>query len=375
MTQNKRTPKSISQKLEDLDAHLFIVREHLNQLTESSSHLKVLSAELRTLVCWSSGTEGLLWRLVDEFSIDDKIFLHVPGDLIEDHPLAQGLQFLIVPIQRGGKGDPHLPPVHYSLKEIIKETQALIAGGKPFTHSYLIKAVSQQMGSAHEDEGLEEMLVNLKSIFINGVEPFVSVLATDAKLTLEVGERVLEKAEKKHNYNRHHHKREDGNLSIVVSLRIIKKVLGNIPLFIFQSDIGDIVISVSATPTGVKFSIKKHNIAVNELVAKYPDRFCEDEHMVFIFSYCSRTKQARTIVNGLASGLTSINDIGWMHVNDFSLDSTNNDYSDFIEQFYMFAYERLLSSKDSSDFSDLPPDGYGLWRYSDELDEEGAFPE
>lgn len=375
MAKNKRIPKPLSQKLNDLDDHLFIVREHLSKLNDSSSHLKVLSAELRTLVCWSSGTEGLLWRLVDELSIDDKLFLHVPGDLIEDHPLAQGLQFLIVRIQRGGKGDPRLPPYYYSLKEIIKEKQALVAGGKPFTHGYLIKAVSQQMGSAHEDEGLEEMLVDLKSIFINGVEPFVSVLATDAKLTLDIGERVLDNSEKTHNYKRRHHKHEYGNFSIVVSLRIIKKILGNITLFVFRSYIGDIVITISAIPTGVEFSIKKHDSIVGVFLAKYPDGFCEGDHIVSIFSYCSRTKQARTIVNGLAANLVTTKDIGWVHVSDFSLDSRNNSHSDFIEQFYMLAYERLLSSKDSSDISELPPNGYGIWKYSDELEEQGAFPE
>jgi hypothetical protein len=82
MSKNKRIPKTLSQKLDDLDAHLFIIRDHLSKLNESSSHLKILSAELRTLVCRSSGTEGLLWRLVDELKIDDRIFLHVPGDLI-----------------------------------------------------------------------------------------------------------------------------------------------------------------------------------------------------------------------------------------------------------------------------------------------------
>ena len=375
MAKNKRIPKTLSQKLNDLDDHLYIVREHLSKLNDSSSHLKVLSAELRTLVCWSSVTEGLLWRLVDELTVDDKIFLHVPGDLIEDHPLAQGLQFLIVPIQRGGKGDPRLPPYYYSFKEIIKETQALVAGGKPFTHEYLIKAVTQQMGSAHEDDGLEEMLVDLKSIFINGVEPFVSVLATDAKLTLDVGERVLEKAETKHNYKRHHHKREYGNLSIVVSFRIKQKVLGSITLFVFRSYIGDIIISISAAPTGVEFSIKKHGTIVGEFLAKYPDEFCEGDHVTFIFSYCSRTKQARTIINGLASNLINTKDMGWVHVSDFVLESNNNDHSDFIEQFYMLAYERLLSSKDSSDFSELPPNGYGIWKYSEEIEEQGVFPE
>ena len=257
MSKRKRIPKTLTEKLNDLDSHLFIVREHLTKLKESTSHLKVISAELRTLLCWSSGTEGLLWRLVDELNVDDKIFLHVPGDLIENHPLAQGIQFLIVPIKRGGKGDPRLTPHHYSLKEVIKERQALVAGGKPFKHEYLIKAVAQQMGTAHEDDGLEQMLVDLKSIFINGVEPYIPVLATNAELALEIGERVLQSAEKDKAYKRRHHKHEDGNISIVFSISIKQELSKNIPLFAFRSYVSGQNISIYLTPAGVEFFIKK----------------------------------------------------------------------------------------------------------------------
>jgi len=375
MSRRNRIPKSLFHKLDDLDAHLFIVREHFRKLNESTSHMKVLSAELRTLLCWSSGTEGLLWRLVDEVGIDDRIYLHVPGDLIEDHPLAQGLQFGIVPIQRGGKGDPQLPPDHYSFKSVIKERQALIAGGKPFKHEYLIKAIAQQMGSAHEDDGLEQMLIDLKSILINGLEPYILVMATNAELTLEVGERVLENAEKTRGYSRHHHKHDYGNLSVVAILRIKQQVLGSIPLFVLSSYVGNITISASATSTGVEFTVSKHNSIVGALVAEYPEEFTPGQHLAFIFSYCSRTKQARTIVSGTASPIINFCDIGWVHASDFSLEATDNKYIDILEKFYVLSYERLLSSKDSEGFTELPPNGYGLWKYSEELDERRTFPE
>ena len=101
-----RIPKTLEDKIGDLDSHLFLLREHRQGLSESRSHLKGMAAELRTLICYSSGTEGLLWRLVDELNVDDRLFLHIPGRLRRDHPLAQGLQFYIVPIQREGNGPP-----------------------------------------------------------------------------------------------------------------------------------------------------------------------------------------------------------------------------------------------------------------------------
>lgn len=161
MSARDRNRKSLEQKLLDLDAHMFLLRQHLHGLRDSASHLKGIAAELRTLVCKSSGTEGLLWRLAEELKVADDVALHLPGKLKQDHPLVRGLEFMIVPIFRAGKGDPRLAPGNYSLREVIKESEALAALGKPLTHEYLIKAIAQQMGSAHEDAGLETALTQL----------------------------------------------------------------------------------------------------------------------------------------------------------------------------------------------------------------------
>lgn len=120
--------------------------------------------------------------------------------------------------------------------------------------------------------------------------------------------------------------------------------------------------------------MKKHNTAVGELIAKYSDDYSSGQHSVFVFSYCSRTKQARSIVKGVASGLTSLKNIGWVHASDFTLDGADNSRSDIIEKYYVLAYEKLLSSEDAKGLSELPPNGYGLWKYSEELEERGVFP-
>ena len=369
-----RIPKTLDQKLSDLDGHLFLLREHLQGLRESSTHLKIISAELRTLVCFSSGTEGLLWRLLDELGINDSIFLHVPGKLKRDHPLARGLQFAIVPIQRGGKGDPQLTPNHYSLKYVIKECEALIVKGTPLAHEYLIKAISEQMGTAHEDDGLEPALVDLKSIFINGIEPFVPVLATDAELTLEIGERILEHAEKKLGFKRQHHKHSYGDISIVLRLRIKQLLAGRIILVVFRSYISSIDIICSAGPTGVTFILKKNNKNVGELLSKYPSEWKTGDDAVFVFSYCSRTSQARTITNGEAHEIVSSLYLGWFHASDLYLEHNNQKHIDLVEKQFLLTYQRLLSSEDSKGLRELPPNGYGLWKFSDEIEEQGVFP-
>jgi hypothetical protein len=202
MVMQRKVPKTVQQKIADLDDHLYLLRQHLNLLKDDEAHLKAISAELRVLVCFSSGTEGLLWRLVDELGVSDALYLHVAGNVNKNHPLAKGLNFVFVPIERGGQGDPALQPAYYSFRSIIKECEAVFVSGKGITHEYLIKAIAQQMGSAHEDDGLEPSLVDLGNIFLNGIQPYVPILAKDAEFILEIGERILQKAEKVLNFKK-----------------------------------------------------------------------------------------------------------------------------------------------------------------------------
>lgn len=284
-----RNAKSIEQKLVDLDAHIYLLRQHLHKLRDSKSHLKVIAAELRTLVCKSSGTEGLLWRLADELKVGDLVALHLPGKLKQDHPLVRGLEFMIVPIFRAGKGDPRLVPGNYSFRAVIKDTEALVALGKPLTHEYLIKAVAQQMGTAHEDDGLEPALVQLSAIFVNGVEPYLGVLAMDAELTLEVGERVLEVAESRGLLHRPSHSHDQGNVSVVVRVCRKQHLDSRVQLFRFHSYTSGVTVIGLATPTGVLFQLSKRKQPIVELLAPYPESCTLGEDAIAVLSYCSRT--------------------------------------------------------------------------------------
>jgi hypothetical protein len=192
MASPPRVPKTQSQRLRDLDDHLFLLREGVQKLERESAHLKAIAAELRLLVCISSGTEGLLWRLADDLQVSDVVHLHCACRVDKSHPLAEGLHFMVLPVWRAGQGDPRLVPDYYSLREIIKDCHAVVISGCGLTHEYLIKAIAQQMGSAHEDDGIEPALRDLGQIFFNGIEPYVQILARDADLALEIGDRVLD---------------------------------------------------------------------------------------------------------------------------------------------------------------------------------------
>lgn len=374
MASKDRTPKSLEQKLLDLDAHLFLLRSNLHKLRDSASHLKAIAAELRTLVCWSSGTEGLLWRMTKELGIEDEIALHLPGKLIQDHPLVRGLQFLVVPIRRAGKGDPRLEPGSYSLREVIKEGEALVAMGKPITHEYLIKAVAQQMGTAHEDEGLEPALTQLSSIFVNGVEPFFEVLAIDAELTLEVGERVLDAAESRSLLSRPAHSHDYGNVSVVVRLHRKQHLASRVQLFRLHSYVTSVTVRTYAAPTGIIFEVSKRGVIIAELRAPYPTDGVLGQDVVAVFSYCSRTREARTLTP--AGPSTPIRcDLGWVYAAELQLEEISESHKDILEQRFLLVFERLLSSRDVVELHDLPPNGYGLWKFNDELRAQGPFPE
>lgn len=195
MSRKDRPKKTLARKLRDLEDHLHFLKESMAKLMAGDeAYIKPLAAELRVLVCEASGTEGLLWRILDELKLHDPVHVHLAGNLKRDHPLAQGLQFAFAPVLRAGHGDPRLPPHLYSLKKIVKECEALVVLGTGYTHEKLIRAVAEQMGSAHEDDGAAPHLIALSETVISNQSSLITVLVSDSELVLEVGERALSAA-------------------------------------------------------------------------------------------------------------------------------------------------------------------------------------
>ena len=356
MSKKLKVEKTLRQKLSDLDDHLYLLRDHLHRLGEGMAHLKILSAELRTLICFSSGTEGLLWRLVEELKVADQIHLHVAGRVNADHPLARGLKFAIVPIQHGGLGDPRLPADYYFLKDVIKENDAVFIKGKGLTHEYLIKAISQQMGSAHEDEGLEYALDDLNRIFINGVQPYVGVLALDAELVLQVGERILEKAEIEMGYKRKARTRGYGDLSIIIRFGLKQILAGKKPVFSFESHISEIKIKCEAGPQSLVFSIIKRGQLAKEIRASYPEGWELRTDAVFSLEYSSEARRFHAITNDVSQDKGLDGDVGLLMANELIKKDTSRDIDEFAYSPFLLLYGRLISPKECLDLLNLPPD-------------------
>lgn len=204
MSRSNRIPKTLQRRLSDLDDHLFLLEEALTRLVDGeTAYLKSLAAELRVLVCDSSHTEGLLWRLAEEMNVPDPVHVHLLGNIVDHkHPLLPKPDFAFVPLFPAGQGDPRIRPNFYSLRKIIKNCEAVYISGEGITHETLIRHVAQQMGSAHEDDGVDPHLAELSEILFSGKQPFIQVLTSDAYLVLEVGERLIKQAEKIKDFER-----------------------------------------------------------------------------------------------------------------------------------------------------------------------------
>ena len=195
MSRANRVPRSLDELLRALDDHAYLAGEAALRLAAGeSAQLRSLAAELRTLVCWSSGTEGLLWRLVDQVGALDLVDIQLGGWVNESHPLAQGLSFVFVPMTRAGANDPRLPRRTASLKTVVKEAPAVYLHGRHYTHEDLIRSVAQQMGSAHEDDGLDPHLVALRDIVMGKADLLSNMMLIDADLVMEVAGRVFTSA-------------------------------------------------------------------------------------------------------------------------------------------------------------------------------------
>ena len=342
MARHSRIPKSLDEKIRDLDHHQFLLREGLHGLSRDPAYLKSIAAELRTLVCYSSGTEGLLWRIANELNVSDTILLEAAFSVNKDQPITAGLRFATIPLNRPGTAPPGITPELHSLKEIIKEYEAVHLSsfrGIAITHEYLIKAIAQQMGSAHEDDGVEPNIRRLQRLFFNGTQPYTPVLAFDAELALQVGERVLDHCENNLSYQRARREKEPGNVTLIVRCARVADLAGAVPLLTFRSEISEIEIRCVATPASFVFSFFKRNRAIDEVSLPFDSG---PDLTLFAVCYSSTLRQVRVVVNDVAATPLKC-DLGWLDAREIAQPMLHSGQEGFVRVDWAFAFERLLS--------------------------------
>lgn len=352
---NLKIKKTLQQNLADLDDHLYLIRDGLKKFQKTPAHIKVLAAELRLLMCsqnWGK-TEGLLWRMVGALNVSDEILLQVPGRLDLDDPLARGLRFYYFPVQYGSLGDSCIPPQMYSIENFIKTQEALYVINKTITHENVIKMVSEQNGTAHEDEGICFELDELKNILLNGEPSFISVIQKDAELALQIGERVLEEAEKR----KLHHRLVKGSfgiLSVFIRFSINAHITGSIPLLAFVSFISEVEIQCLIHPTSFSINIYKHERLLKEIVVGYPENYIHREDLSICFQYQSQLKKAHIILNGIRQDQGFDCDAGFICASELNLKMFAP--SDLFSRQFAMCYERLLKPSQCMELLETSPD-------------------
>ncbi|WP_447969799.1 hypothetical protein [Nitrospira sp. M1] len=187
----KKTPIRL---LEDLDNQLYLLRVSLTGLESGeAAYSKTISTILRNLVCYVSGSEGLIWRFTESTGIDDQVKIQSPGlNINATHPRAEGLIFTQIPLYLAGDGPTELAVRDESLKKIIKNYDAYYVGGKGFSYEKLIQRIAGQIGVGHELDQADRIIADLEGYQLGSHNGLELMLILIAKLTLEVGMRAVE---------------------------------------------------------------------------------------------------------------------------------------------------------------------------------------
>jgi hypothetical protein len=308
--------------------------------------------------------------VADELNVSDVIELQVAKSMNRDHPLNRSLAIWSLPFRRLGEGPPGPPPGPYRLRDVIKGCEAIYIAQIPdqvFTHELLIKAIAQQMGSAHEAEGLDYSLVQLNKFLFNHTELYFRVLAFDAELTLQIGERVLDHAEQHNDFSR---ERRPADITLCVRFAHRRVLASWVPIITMRSPISEAEITCSAGPQSTIFTLKKRGTTVVELRAPYPVVWQDNTDALFTLSYSSAHRQARTITNDQANGAPVPCDFGWLDARELCPE-LHTGFEEFILPRCFPLYERLLSPKECGELLQISPDMRELWVQNPTM---GPFP-
>jgi hypothetical protein len=274
--------------------------------------------------------------------------------------LARGLDFATVPLWRASAAPPQLPASLHPVRGVIKDYEAVYLSSltdREITHEILIKAVAEQMGSAHEDEGVDGTIHRLRRIFLGGVQIYVPILALDAELALQVGERVLDRAEKHHGYRRVVRGLDDGDVTVLVRFGLCNQVAGRVPVVTLRSEISEVEITCSAGPLSAVFEVKKRGRPVCDLEATYPAGWELWTDSVFAISYSSAHRQVRTMTNDRVTGGPVDCDLGWLDAREVRPTTVHKEREGLVYiQWAGLVYERLLQSNECGELSRLSPD-------------------
>ena len=346
-----RFDKSDERKLADLEDHLYLLRDQLRNLKHDPAHIKIISGQLRALLCYVSWTEGLLWRLIDRFSVDDYLKLHMAGRLNPDHPLAKGLKFSVAPIARpNSEIEKKLPARDYSFRDIIKDSEAVYALGKSYSHEELIRLISEQTGVAHEDDGVSPGLALMEELLINNRAPYLPVLQILAEITLQLGERVLAKASGLIGFKR---RRYSSPLSLSIHFTFMSSSVSKILVSTFQSIISELTINLFLLPQSFLFEACKEGGKPFVVTLALPENLKKGEDYVFCLSYIHGQQNLKCLGPNIIGSEIQDCELGYVGAADFLQPIANPVCYPYLKVKAFYVHERIFSPQEVAELPEI----------------------
>lgn len=333
-----RIAKTIEHLIAEFDDEHFLLRRDLHALRDDEAVLRNIAGRLRNLVCRSSGTEGLLWRLVNELNVSDRIPLICPKSVNLDHSLNRGVVFEKLTYCRPEFGPPWFRSASYSLYEVIKTCEPIYVPSihEPhLTHEWLIKEVAQQIGVCHVEGGVSPALEKILAVSGAGFRPLAQVLAFDAELTLQIGERILDAAEASGLHRRTRRAAPTGDVSIVAVVNPRSNLAGAIKLCSLRSYVSEADIELRVSPASASFTLFKRGIAVREITAPLSADTSFDGPFGVALCYSSNLRRIR-LISSAQSIIESpcACDIGWLEERELGHWGDGNADSVTVSEFF-----------------------------------------
>lgn len=278
--------------------------------------------------------------MTQKLGVSDEIELEASFGVDRTLPLASGLSFATIPLNRPGTAPPGIPAEMHSLMEVVKDYEAVYVSSitEKITHQYLILAIAQQMGSAHEDDGVEPKLHRLNAIFFNGLQPYYRPIAFISELTLQIGERVLEHAELHEGYQRSK-RRSYGNASVVFKCKRLEMFLGLQPLFAMRFPISECEFEFQLASRCIQVKVLKARRLIDESTLPFDQL---NESNVFAVTYSSKMRQMRVILNGSANEPMAC-ELGFLDTLGMHPEFHENALNQFCEVEWVTAFKLLVS--------------------------------
>ncbi len=177
-----------------LDEHLYLLRQAYRRVVEDAAHATTIGGELRTLVCYVSGQDGLLWRVANTVGVSDAVRVaYAPPPIDPAGPRGCGLGWSSGSLRWPWQGSPRSRVIEPSLRRLVREAPAYSHERGVLTFEEIIRSVAGSLG-VHESPNIDQHLQTFRSLHIGGLDATRTPMTTLAPFVLAVGARVARSA-------------------------------------------------------------------------------------------------------------------------------------------------------------------------------------